>query len=228
MTATRREFLDRLALGAAAIGGLPLALGASASLLEAAAPRPAAPPGSWDLTWVRRITGKHRVVFDVPEIEYGYGVWRASIWARQYQDVLGVPARELSAVLVLRHNAIALAMNQAFWDRYGVGKKKGAGHPLTLEPTDRNPVLLGAKDGMPAPYDAFALDRFLERGGIALACDLAFAECVGLVQKGDGVSAEAARERALAHLVPGVVMQPSGVFAAIHAQDHGCTYLRAS
>jgi hypothetical protein len=227
-TTTRREFIDRLALGAAAIGGLPLALGSTATALEAAAPRAGAPSTSWDVTWTRRLTGKHRVVFDVPEVESGYGVWRASIWARQYQDVLGIPARELSAAVVLRHNAIVLAMTQEFWDRYGLGKRKSVTHPLTLEPTDRNPVLLGAKDGVPAPYDSFALDRFLERGGVALACDLALRDCVQLVQDAEKVSPEAARERALAMMVPGVILQPSGVFAAIHAQDAGCTYLRAS
>lgn len=29
-------------------------------------------------------------------------------------------------------------------------------------------------------------------------------------------------------IVPGVIMQPSGVFAAVLAQDHGCRYVRAS
>jgi hypothetical protein len=42
------------------------------------------------------------------------------------------------------------------------------------------------------------------------------------------VSDELARERAIGYLVPGVVLQPSGVFAAIGAQDAGCTCLRAS
>jgi hypothetical protein len=28
--------------------------------------------------------------------------------------------------------------------------------------------------------------------------------------------------------VKGVILQPSGVFAALHAQDVGCKYLRAS
>ena len=41
---------------------------------------------------------------------------------------------EMSAVMVLRHNAIILAMQQSFWDRYGIGKMKGVGHPLSGEP----------------------------------------------------------------------------------------------
>jgi len=42
------------------------------------------------------------------------------------------------------------------------------------------------------------------------------------------VSAEEARKQAIGYMVPGVILQPSGVFAAIHAQDVGCKYLRAS
>ena len=42
------------------------------------------------------------------------------------------------------------------------------------------------------------------------------------------MSDEAARKQAIAALVPGVVLQPSGVFAALRAQEAGCVYLRAS
>ena len=58
----------------------------------------------------------------MPEVDSGYGVWRATIWGKQYQDVLGAAPKDLSAVLVLRHNGITLAMQQAFWDKYGVGR----------------------------------------------------------------------------------------------------------
>ena len=238
MSTTRRAFLDRLALGAAAVGGLPLALGAAARTLEAAAPAApssnapwATPSGTqWDVSWTRRLTGKHRAVFDVPAVESGYGVWRASIWAAQYQAVLGVPARELSAAVVLRHDAIVLAMRQEFWDRYGIGRVKGVTHPVTQEPTDRNPVLLSSARGeQPAQFDDWALDRFLARGGVALACDLALQDVVQVIATADRTTPEAARERALGLMVPGVILQPSGVFAAMHAQDAaGCTYLRAS
>ena len=37
-----------------------------------------------------------------------------------------------------------------------------------------------------------------------------------------------ARTRALSLLIPGVTLQPSGVFAALRAQEAGCRYLLAS
>jgi hypothetical protein len=89
--------------------------------------------------------------------------------------------------------------------------------------------LLSSKRGeVPADFDDVALDKYLSRGGIALACNLAFDDMIELVTKKDGGTPEAARKTALAGMVPGVVLQPSGVFAALHAQDVGCKYLRAS
>ena len=57
---------------------------------------------------------------------------------------------------------------------------------------------------------------------------LAFDDVIETVRTKDGVSADEARKRALGYLVPGLTLQPSGVFAAIRAQEAGCTYLRAS
>jgi hypothetical protein len=225
MTLDRRDFVGRVAAGAM-LAGLPLPLDAS---LRAFGGAPAAPAPEWDLSWVNRIKGKYRAVFDVPEIESGYGVWRASLWGRQYHDVLGVKFEDMTPVLVLRHNGIVLAMQQAFWDRYAIGKEKNVRHPITEEPTDRNPALLASSRGeVPADLDAVALDKFLARGGIALACNLALQDVIDTIMKKDGAAADAARNQAIASMVPGVILQPSGVFAALHAQDAGCKYLRAS
>ena len=221
----RRAFLEQLGTSAM-FAALPLSLGSVAEFVPAAAWVNAE---QWDLGWVSRVTGKYRAVFDVPEIDSGYGVWRATVWGKQYADVLKARPKDCSAVLVLRAKAIALAMQQSFWDEYAIGKESAVKHPVTEQPTDRNPALLSsARNEQPAMFDDFALDKFIARGGIVLACDLAFGEMAGLVAKKHGSSDEAARKTALVALVPGVIMQPSGVFAALHAQDAGCRYLRAS
>jgi hypothetical protein len=225
MSIDRRDFVGRLAAGAF-LAGVPLPIDASVRALSETRPERAE---EWDISWVNRLTGKYRAVFDVPEIDSGYGVWRASIWARQYQEVLGAKPNELSAVVVLRHNGIQLAMQQAYWDKYGIGKEKKVAHPITQQGTDRNPVLLASSRGeVPAMFDDAALDRFISRGGIALACNLALQDVIEMIQKKENVSAEDARKQAIAFMVPGVILQPSGVFAALHAQDAGCKYLRAS
>jgi hypothetical protein len=223
MSTTRRQFIDALATGAVAVGAMPSALSAMPAELRLDVGQ-----GSWDTRWQERLTGKVRTVFDVPEVESGYGVWRATIWARQYEQVLGIPARDLSTALVIRHNAIILAMQQGFWDRYGIGKAKGVLHPLTEEPTERNPALMGPRDGVPEPQAGFALDRFIATGGVALACNLALQDLVALIQRTDKVPEAQATEEARKWLVPGVILQPSGIFAVLRAQQAGALYVRAS
>ena len=100
MDTTRRDFLGKVAINAAVFGAMPLSLDLSSLSATTLSPQQGE---KWDVTWVNRLTGKHKALFDVPEVESGYGVWRATIWQRQYQDVLGIAPKELSAAVVLRH-----------------------------------------------------------------------------------------------------------------------------
>ena len=226
MTTSRREFIGGAA-GSFLLGGAAFA---SAEFAGVNQPQGAAAK-QWDLSWLKKITGKHKVVLDVPEVDSAFGVWRASFWVQQYTDALGVPAKDSNSVLVLRHNGIVLAMQQAFWNQYGIGKAKNVIHPVTEKPTDRNPALLSSKnpgDELPPMFDDFALDKFIARGGIALGCSLALDLCSRMIAMKDNVSAEAARKKAESFLLPGIVIQPSGIFAVIRAQEAGCVYVRAS
>jgi hypothetical protein len=229
MHTNRREFLDRLAVGTATLGGLSLGLGAMPAQLEAAGLE-YAHQGTWNTRWPDRLTGRIRAVYDVPEVESGLGVWRASIWAAQYSQTLGIPLAECSTALVLRHNAIVLAMAPAYWEKYGVGEAMKVTHPLTGAISPRNPVLLGEADGLPQPFADFGLQGFHRRGGVTLACDLALnALVVPVVAQRDGVAAEVAKERAIGMLAEGVILQPSGVFAVMLAQQmKQAQYIRAS
>lgn len=226
MTSDRRTFIERLTMGTIGIGAMD-------------ALRPAAPPfdplrlpeqaPEWDVSWTARVTGQRKAVYDVPEIEDGFGVWRAILAKQQYVDVLKIPASDISMVLVLRHNAISLAMNQAFWDKYEIGKAKNVKDPLTQQPSAHNPVAeRTGQHALPDRFKAMALEPFMASGGIVLGCALAFQECIGRVQEGEKVDAAEAGKRARAMLVPGVILQPSGVFAAQLAQDSGCRYVRAA
>ena len=217
MPTDRRDFLGQLATGAFA-------------LTYPAAPEPsprASGPGDWDLSWVDRLKGKHRAVFDCPAIDAGTGYLRAVIWRTQYRDVLGAGAVDLNGVVVFRHEAIALAMRQEYWDRYKIGKELKVKNPFTDEPTTKNPALLSAKD-LPPSLGYLPLGEFIAAGGIVLGCGLAFNDIVGRIGRVDTVDAKEAASRATALLSPGVILQPSGVFAAIRAQQAGCAYLRAS
>ena len=229
MHPNRREFVDRLAVGAAAFAGIGAGVAGFPSRLEAAGIS-LGQPSPWDTQWPNRLTGGVRAIFDVPEVESGFGVWRASMWSMQYDQAGVAPAADCSTALVLRHNAIILAMSQEYWDKYDVAKEWSVKHPLTDQPTTRNPALLGAPDGLPEPFAGFGLRGFHRRGGVTLACDLALgAYIVPKIVQVDGVTPEIARARAVGFLVPDVILQPSGVFAVLLAQQKKqAAYIRAS
>jgi hypothetical protein len=224
MTVNRRTFLGAAAVNAAALASMPGSLLASvpADLTTTYS------SDDWDVSWPSKLSGKHKAVFDNSEVESGYGVWRAAAWARQNMEVLKAPMKDVTPAIVLRHNAIILAMQQSFWDKYSIGANKKVTHPLTAEPTDRNPVLLGEKEGIPAPFNQATVTNQMSHGVVVLACNLALQDCVDLIAKEDKVDAAEARKRALAYLIPGIILQPSGVFAVTLAQEAGASYVKAS
>lgn len=239
MTTDRRSFMQQLAMGSlgaaavpgfAAAGPLPAAAGSSrtSAAAEWQATEVAAAAVDFDTAWTSRLTGKHRAVFDVPEIEGGTGVWRAGLWSTHYADVLKAPAAEIQPVIVIRHAAIPLLMSQEFWATYRVGKSSKVTHPMTEKRTQRNPVMMTEKDdGLPPFLAKLALDQQAARGAIVIGCNMAFGRMVGMVMEQDKLDGKAAREKALTYMLPGAILQPNGIFGLTLAQQHGCVFVNA-
>ena len=220
MPSDRRDFLGSLlAVGIAGkgeVGGRP-----SPSSLFAT-------PQS--MSWLGKIRGTHRAVFDNPRDD-GTGLIRAWIWLNQCQSLLGAAGDDCTAVVVLRHGAVTLAMNDAFWAQYELALSGSTAEKPNIP--KRNPQMaaaMGDSMGMfPPPARTFAqglgLDALIARGGIVVACEFAFWGVTQRVQNRDKTTEAEARERALAHLVPGVSLVPSGFLALAAAQQHGCSFV---
>jgi hypothetical protein len=225
VSTNRRRFLETAAANAAALAIMP----AVAFAATTRATSPSAPPSTeWDLGWTDRVKGKHRAVFDTTEPESGDGPWRAHMWTSQMKDVLKAASADVTPIIVLRHHAIVLAMQQSFWDKYDIGAKKKVTNPMNDQPTSRNPVLVEEKDGIPPSMADASLPRQIASGAIVLACNMALQECVGLIASSEKIPAEEAHARAVGYLIPGVILQPSGVFAVTMAQEAGASYVMAN
>lgn len=243
MSTARRDFLKHAGLGASALVALPAsAMAASvvpgaAATADSAAQRalhrltatdlPDQPAMAWDTSWMQRVKGKHRAMFDVPLVELGYPILRSGIWVEQVQEVFKVPASDISTVIVIRHDAIPLLMNHEYWSSYNAGEqfkvKDEDGSPLTFNPVLTPPA---GKQGSGPPR--LALDKQIERGAIVLGCNLAFGDVIEGIQRKDNVSVAEARTIAMKHVIPGAIMQPSGIFANVAAQQTGCLFVEAS
>lgn len=225
MTTPRRDFLGWM--GATALAGTAPALmiGAPLPIRRGASDAPHTPT-DWDMSWVRRLDGQRKLVFDAPDLAEGDPLLRAHVIARQYRDVFGTPVERQSRVLILRHLAIHFAMNDAYWARFEIGKETGfvdaAGAGLRVNP------VRAARAEVPEPFRQLTLEAYQRSGGIVLACHLALQHYVAPRYAAAGLSSEAALEAALADMLPGIVMQPSGVFAVAVAQDAGCAYVPVS
>jgi hypothetical protein len=180
-----------------------------------------------DLSWVARLRGKTRAVFDSPSVSEGGALFRAALWREQINKVFGTPIAEVTPVVVFRHAAIPLVMNDAFWDHLGIGKDLKWKDEKTGKWVKRNPIA-SAPEGTPAPFKDYTVPAFINSGGIVLACGLAFGEIVQQYADKDTLSKADAEQRAKENLLPGVIIQPSGFFAVLKAQDEGCKYMMGS
>src|SRR5258707_14644628 len=212
----RRGFLGRLAATAAAgVAGLtPLRLEAQPSRHE---PILGAADPSFE-TWLNRITGKHKMVFDAPEVNGGMPVVWPRVWLNTNNDNYGTTDAENSGVVILRHASIPLAMVDALWAKYKLGEvfslKDGE------VPAIRN---IFAKP-LPLPLPGTGVEQLLAKGVMFGVCNVALSIYSGAVAQKMGMDAAAVKAEWIAGLIPGCQVVPSGGLAGSRTQEHGRAY----
>jgi hypothetical protein len=226
VTPRRRDFLSWL--GSTSFFAAAGAPGRFPTNPVANAPHPPPVEETFDVSWADRVQGRFRAVFDSPDISEGAALFRAMIWCEQYKSVYGTIRSEMSPVLVLRHTAIHLAMDDGYWKRFNIGKDLKLKSAEGKKWVETNPIRV-TQPGLPEKFANYNLEHFMAEGGIVLACHLALlAEVVEKFKKEDKLEDGAAEQRAREHLVPGVILQPSGVFGVLRAEEAGCRYILAS
>lgn len=235
----RREFLGQLAAGVAlasaacapAVASAP----APAPTASGSAPVPPASPApppqqKWDDSWVAKVSGaKYRAVFDGPALADGEVANQAWAFMKDTHDALGATDAEMAAVLVMRHAGIPFALDDVLWDRYKLGKRFKVQDPTTGKPARRNPLLHAEKDDK---YALVAPDGTLTalraRGATLLACNRALRYAAYEISQETKRPIADVRTEVFANLVDGVIVQPSGVYAVLRAQEAGCAYIRSA
>jgi hypothetical protein len=207
----RRGFLGRIAAAAAVVGlgsVLPSRVGAEN------APREGSADPALD-AWFGKIQGKHRIIFDAPEPNDGL----VAIWPRVYLNTMAATyPGTATAVVILRHGAIPLAMGDALWAKYGIGEmfkiKEGDAF------AKRNPY--ATITGLPIP--GLGIAELLKSGVLVGACDVALTINSSGAATKMGLDPAVVKKEWIAGLLPGVQVVPSGVLGVAHAQELGCGY----
>lgn len=224
----RREFLRQaslLAAGSLAASSLEAQASATATATASAAPQGA---DAWDMSWVDRITGKYRMAFDAPQVSDGTVLHQTRNFLSGYGAVYGLADGDLTAVMVIRHAAIAMVLSDALWADGTFGEKDKLKDPQSGDTAKRNPfinVAAGSRYALTWPDGA--LDTLMTRGVIVLACDLAMRNVAGGIARSRSIPREEAAKLVQDSLLPGVYRMPTGVFATCRAQAAGCGVMHA-
>lgn len=215
-TIHRRDFLGSLA--ATAVGLSALAF--PARLLADQKMPPSASNQAEFEKWLGRIKGKHRQVYDAPSTNGGLPL----AWARVFlmsNSQLGVKEKDMTSVLVLRHDAIPYAMGDEMWQKYSFGENFNIKNMMTKARQTSN-IYWKPKEDLPIP--GMSVDKLLESGVLIGVCDLALSfDSMHMASKMNLDAAEVKKEW-VANIFPGIQIVPSGVIAVNRAQEHGCTY----
>jgi intracellular sulfur oxidation DsrE/DsrF family protein len=222
----RRDFIERVTMGAAALAAASLSAAVPVRAAFAESPASVSTGGEAPFSdaWLSRITGKHKQFFDATTTNDGFSLAFARGFLNLNHDTYNLTDKELTAVVGFRHFAMPMALTDAMWAKYKIGEMFKVTDPLTKAIAVRNPFLHA--DGLTIPPDA-AIPTLVGRGVIFTACNVALTVISGMAAANAGVSAEVAKQEWTDALVPGVTLVPIGVMAVNLAQEHGCTYCYA-
>lgn len=204
---TRRNFLTDVAVGASGVVALSALMSDEAFAAEAVPSASAA--AEWDLTWIDRLTGKYRTVFDSPEVNDGMAFTNATVFMMGFKEVYNASDADMQAVIVMRHRGVVQAFNDAMWEKYGIGAAFNVPNAEKKNPWSGELATLRG------------------RGAILIACNLAATRQAREFARRLGLDADEVKKDLYANFVPGLIVQTSGVFATVRAQQAGCSFMKS-
>jgi intracellular sulfur oxidation DsrE/DsrF family protein len=172
------------------------------------------------------LRGKHRVVFDVTEPKEIFPFAWPKIFIMT-NVASGASDKDCSAVVVLRHNAIAYAMQDSLWAKYKFGDMFKVNDPETKAPAIRNPYWKPKPDDFSVPglgQVGLGIPELQTMGINFCVCGMALTVFSAVVASQSGGQAADIRKDWVAGLIPGIPVMPSGVWAVGRAQEHDCGY----
>ncbi len=209
---TRRTFLGSLG----ALGALPLA--AAAQVPGAPAPQ----ARGWDLSFLDRLTGRHRHVYDVGPLRNGESPLRhVANYLAAFEQVFGLRHPDVQLLVGIAGPALPINVTDAAWDRYRLGERYGLTDPATRQPAVRNLF----RDAPEGSAEQRSTVRALQAKGVLFwMCDNALTARSAAWAADAGMTAAAVKADLVASLLPGVVVVPAHTMLLGLAQERGCTY----
>src|ERR1700677_1461470 len=165
--------------------------------------------------WPGVLKGRHRQMVDAYDANAGFPL------AFAYTFV-APNAGAATAVVVLRHGALPIALGNEIWQKYKIGESFKILDPETKAPAVKNPFL-HPKPGV-LLVDDMAVDRLVATRTRSGRSNPALQVQSKMLAGNAGVSPEEAAKEWAANVVPGITIIPSGTWGVNRAQEAGCTY----
>jgi hypothetical protein len=205
---SRRSFLG-------SVGGLAGAAAFTPLVAEAEGPA----QGGWDMSWLDRLTAKHKQVFDFSNMEIGLLVVKN--WYDAWENVYGFKQPQVTAVVGIGGHAFAVNASDALYQKFPVGEQWKVTDPTTGKASLRNVFLDGGKSG---PTAGAGVRPLQARGAIFWQCNNALmgvaAQLAAAVQRPQ----PDVYQELKAGLNPGVILVPAHTMLIGMCQEHGCSY----
>ena len=221
MSQTRRSFIAALALGTTSsafpllkeIETLDLNLDTSDDEISDAK------------NWVSKVKGSKKIVYDGTSFNKGFPVhWN---WAYYQSNIdMKVPESEITTVTVFRAFGISAAFKSALWEKYALGEFFQINDPKTGKPSIRNFTDIPEKGDLPGG-GTVGISEMLGNGSLFCVCGVATKIISGIIAKRMKLDPEDVFKDFKDHIVEGIQIVPTGVWALGEVQAKGCGYIFA-
>jgi hypothetical protein len=212
--APRRTFLATLA---AAAGATMLAPLLSAKRLDAAEESNA----PWDLSWLDRLEGKHRQVFEVGKLEDVPGPLHiVANYLDTWRDVYHLEFPDVNTVVSIAGSGFPINASDAIWSKYKLADKWRLTDGAGKEGATHNVFL----DAPASDAKRASVKGLQSRGTIFCQCNKALEAIAREFALATHEKFEKVYAELVAGLNPGVRLVPANTMLVGLAQEHGCAY----
>lgn len=173
----------------------------------------------WDMSWLDRLTGKHKQVFDFNNMDIGLRV--VMNWFDAWESVYGLRQPDLNAVVGISGHAFPVNASDAMYARYPIGELWSVTDPATGKAAVRNIFLEGGS----TPTEIGAKVRpLMARGAIFWMCNNALHNVSGRIAGAVKSTEPEVYATLKSGLNPGVIVVPAHTMLIGLCQERGCSY----
>ena len=205
-TSSRRGFLT-------SVGVL-----AGASLLPNVVEAAQTPQGGWDLSFIDKLNGRHKQVFDVMDTTIGLVVVKN--WFEAWQAVYGLKHPDVNAIVGIAGKGFPINVSDALYEKFRIGELWQV-NDATGKPALKNPWLAGDRPGM---FAGAGVKPLQDRGVVFWMCNFALNNSAARIATAIQRPQPEVYQELRAGLNPGVIVVPAHTMMLGVAQEKGFTY----